>query len=60
MSLKKIAIMSIGEMGYHWAQLIQRRGGEVLTYDKDRSEVTRQRAQNAGVENSGIASAALS
>ena len=50
MSFKTIGIMSIGEMGYHWAQLIRRGGGEVLTYDKDRSDVTRERAHNAGVK----------
>jgi 3-hydroxyisobutyrate dehydrogenase-like beta-hydroxyacid dehydrogenase len=49
-SLKTIGIMSIGEMGYHWAQLIRRGGGEVLSYDKDRSDVTRERAHNAGVK----------
>jgi 3-hydroxyisobutyrate dehydrogenase-like beta-hydroxyacid dehydrogenase len=48
-ALHKIGIMSIGEMGFHWAQLLKRHGAEVLTYDKDRSEVTRQRAANAGV-----------
>lgn len=50
MALNKIGIMSIGEMGYHWAQLLRRHGIEVLTYDRDRSDVTRKRAENAGAK----------
>jgi L-threonate 2-dehydrogenase len=49
----KIGIMSIGEMGYHWAKLLKGRGAEVLTYDRDRSQVTRKRAENAGVKSTG-------
>ena len=49
MSFKKIGIMSIGEMGFHWAKLLKQHGVEVLTYDKDRGEVSRKRGQNAGV-----------
>ena len=49
MAFKKIGIMSIGEMGFHWAKLIKSHGVEVLTYDKDRGEVSRKRAGNAGV-----------
>ncbi len=49
MSFKKIGIMSIGEMGFHWAKLFKSHGVEVLTYDKDRGEVSRKRAENAGV-----------
>lgn len=49
MAFKTIGLMSIGEMGYHWAQLLIRHGANVLTYDRDRSEVTRKRAENAGV-----------
>jgi 3-hydroxyisobutyrate dehydrogenase-like beta-hydroxyacid dehydrogenase len=41
--------MSIGEMGFHWAKLLKSHGVEVLTYDKDRGEVSRKRAENAGV-----------
>jgi len=40
--------MSIGEMGFHWAKLLKSHGVEVLTYDKDRGEVSRKRAANAG------------
>src|SRR6266508_318890 len=42
--------MSIGEMGFHWAKLLKSHGVEVLTYDKDRGEVSRKRAENAGVK----------
>ena len=49
MSLKKIGILSIGEMGFHWAKLLKSHGVEVFTYDRDRAEVSRKRAQNAGV-----------
>ena len=50
MGFAKIGIMSIGEMGYHWAKLLKARGAEVLTYDRDRSPVTQRRAENAGVK----------
>ena len=53
MAIRKIGIMSIGEMGYHWAQLLRRHGAEVLTFDRDRSEVTRKRGENAGVKSTG-------
>ena len=49
MAFEKIGIMSIGEMGFHWAKLLKGHGVEVLTYDKDRGEVSRKRGQNAGV-----------
>jgi L-threonate 2-dehydrogenase len=49
----KIGIMSIGEMGYHWAKVLKPRGAEVLTYDRDRSPVTQKRAENAGVKSTG-------
>jgi 3-hydroxyisobutyrate dehydrogenase-like beta-hydroxyacid dehydrogenase len=48
-SFQKIGIMSIGEMGFYWAKLLKSHGVEVLTYDKDRGEVTRKRGENAGV-----------
>jgi L-threonate 2-dehydrogenase len=48
-----IGIMSIGEMGYHWAKVLKGRGAEVLTYDRDRSPVTQRRAENAGVKSTG-------
>ena len=50
MGFQKIGIMSIGEMGFHWAKLLKSHGVEVLTYDKNRSEVSRKRAENAGVK----------
>jgi 3-hydroxyisobutyrate dehydrogenase-like beta-hydroxyacid dehydrogenase len=37
-------------MGYHWAKILTGRGVEVLTYAKDRSETTRERAENVGVK----------
>ncbi|HLN83629.1 MAG TPA: NAD(P)-binding domain-containing protein [Candidatus Binatia bacterium] len=53
MAFENIAIMSIGEMGFHWAKLLKGHGVEVLTYDKDRGEVSRKRGQNAGVKSVG-------
>src|ERR1700747_3303195 len=50
MAFKKIGILSIGEMGYHWAKILNARGVDVLTYAKDRSETTRKRAENVGVK----------
>ena len=50
MALQKIGIMSIGEMGFHWAKLLRSHGLEVLTYDKDRGDASRKRAENAGVK----------
>ena len=50
MAFQKIGIMSIGEMGFYWAKLLKRHGVDVLTYDKDRGEVSRKRAENAGVK----------
>jgi 3-hydroxyisobutyrate dehydrogenase-like beta-hydroxyacid dehydrogenase len=49
MPFQRVGIMSIGEMGFHWAKLLKSHGVEVLTYDKDRGEVSRKRAENAGV-----------
>jgi len=50
MALQKIGILSIGEMGYHWAKILNARGVEVVTYAKDRSETTRKRAENVGAK----------
>jgi 3-hydroxyisobutyrate dehydrogenase-like beta-hydroxyacid dehydrogenase len=50
MAFQRIGILSIGEMGYHWAKILTGRGVNVLTYAKDRSETTRQRAEKLGVE----------
>ena len=53
MAFAKIGIMSIGEMGYHWAKLLAEHGAEVMTYDRNRSHVTRKRAENARVKSTG-------
>jgi 3-hydroxyisobutyrate dehydrogenase-like beta-hydroxyacid dehydrogenase len=50
MAFQRIGILSIGEMGYHWAKILTGRGVKVLTYAKDRSATTRQRAEKLGVE----------
>lgn len=50
MAFERIGILSIGEMGYHWAKILTGRGVEVLTYTKDRSETTRKRAETVGVK----------
>lgn len=50
MAFQKIGIMSIGEMGFHWAKLLKSHGADVLTYDKDRGEVSRKRGENAGAK----------
>jgi 3-hydroxyisobutyrate dehydrogenase-like beta-hydroxyacid dehydrogenase len=50
MAFERIGILSIGEMGYHWAKILTGRGVEVLTYAKDRSVMTRKRAENVGVK----------
>ena len=53
MAFQKIGIMSIGEMGFHWAKLLKSHGVEVLTFDQDRGEVSRKRGENAGVKSVG-------
>lgn len=50
MAFQKIGIMSIGEMGFYWAKLLKSHGVDVLTYDKDRGEVSRKRGENAGAK----------
>jgi 3-hydroxyisobutyrate dehydrogenase-like beta-hydroxyacid dehydrogenase len=50
MAFQRIGILSIGEMGYHWARILSSRGVEVLTYAEDRSESTRKRADSIGVK----------
>jgi 3-hydroxyisobutyrate dehydrogenase-like beta-hydroxyacid dehydrogenase len=52
-SYKKIGILSIGEMGFHWAKLLKSHGVEVLTFDQDRGDVSRKRGENAGVQSVG-------
>ena len=49
MGFQNIGILSIGEMGYHWAKILTGRGVKVSTYAKDRSETTQKRAENLGV-----------
>lgn len=49
MAFRRVGILSIGEMGYHWARCLADHGVEVLTCSEGRSEVTRRRAENAGV-----------
>jgi len=48
MAFQRVGILSIGEMGFHWARLLRSHGVEVLTCARGRSEVTRKRAENAG------------
>ncbi len=50
MSFKRIGILSIGEMGYHWARVLGAHGVELSTVTGNRSETTRQRAESAGVQ----------
>jgi 3-hydroxyisobutyrate dehydrogenase-like beta-hydroxyacid dehydrogenase len=49
-SFQQIGIISIGEMGFHWAKLLKNEGVKVLTCLEERSEVTKTRAENAGVQ----------
>ena len=49
MAFQRVGILSIGEMGFHWAKLLSSHGVEVLTCSEGRSEVSRKRAENAGV-----------
>jgi len=46
---RRIGILNIGEMGYHWARLLAARGAEPLTCVAGRSEATRQRCDEAPV-----------
>ena len=50
MPFQRIGILSVGEMGYHWARILTSRGVEVLTYGEERSETTRKRAEKVGVK----------
>ncbi len=50
MGFNQIGILSIGEMGYHWARTLGANGAKVLTFAGDRSEATRRRAESVGVE----------
>jgi 3-hydroxyisobutyrate dehydrogenase-like beta-hydroxyacid dehydrogenase len=55
MSFQRVGILSIGEMGYHWARLLKEHGVEVLTSTRGRSAVTQKRAENAGVKSVPLA-----
>jgi 3-hydroxyisobutyrate dehydrogenase-like beta-hydroxyacid dehydrogenase len=50
MSFNRIGILSIGEMGYHWARVLTAHGVEVVTLDAGRSAATRERARSLGVK----------
>jgi 3-hydroxyisobutyrate dehydrogenase-like beta-hydroxyacid dehydrogenase len=50
MRFEKIGILSIGEMGYHWARVLGGHGVKVVTFANGRSAATRERARNIGVE----------
>jgi 3-hydroxyisobutyrate dehydrogenase-like beta-hydroxyacid dehydrogenase len=50
MSFKSVAILSIGEMGYHWARVLGAHGVKVFTFAENRSAATRERARSVGVE----------
>jgi 3-hydroxyisobutyrate dehydrogenase-like beta-hydroxyacid dehydrogenase len=50
MSFERIGILSIGEMGYHWARVLGAHGVKVVTVAEGRSAATRERARNIGVE----------
>jgi 3-hydroxyisobutyrate dehydrogenase-like beta-hydroxyacid dehydrogenase len=50
MIFKRVAILSIGEMGYHWARVLGEHGVKVVTFAEDRSAATRERARRIGVE----------
>ena len=50
MSFERIGILSIGEMGYHWARVLGAHGVKVYSFLDGRSAATRERARNTGVE----------
>jgi 3-hydroxyisobutyrate dehydrogenase-like beta-hydroxyacid dehydrogenase len=50
MAFQRVGILSIGEMGFHWARVLKAHGVRVLTCAGERSETTRKRVMNAGVE----------
>jgi len=50
MTFKNIGILSIGEMGYHWARVLGAHGIKVCTFAEGRSGATRERARSIGVE----------
>ncbi|NIO09343.1 MAG: DUF1932 domain-containing protein [Deltaproteobacteria bacterium] len=50
MSFEHIGILSIGEMGYHWARTLGAHGVKILSVLGNRSEATRRRAESVQVE----------
>jgi 3-hydroxyisobutyrate dehydrogenase-like beta-hydroxyacid dehydrogenase len=50
MSFERIGILSIGEMGYHWARVLGAHGVKVFSVMDGRSAATRERARQVGVE----------
>lgn len=50
MSFQRVAVLSIGEMGYHWSRFLAGRGIDVWTCLRGRSERTRRRAESAGAK----------
>jgi 3-hydroxyisobutyrate dehydrogenase-like beta-hydroxyacid dehydrogenase len=50
MSFERIGILSIGEMGYHWARVLGAHGVKVYSFLEGRSAATRERAHSIGVE----------
>jgi 3-hydroxyisobutyrate dehydrogenase-like beta-hydroxyacid dehydrogenase len=50
MSFERIGILSIGEMGYHWARVLGAHGVKVYSFLEGRSAATRERARSVGVE----------
>jgi 3-hydroxyisobutyrate dehydrogenase-like beta-hydroxyacid dehydrogenase len=50
MAFKSVGILSIGEMGYHWARVLGAHGVKVLSVADGRSPATRERAIRAGVQ----------
>jgi 3-hydroxyisobutyrate dehydrogenase-like beta-hydroxyacid dehydrogenase len=50
MSFERIGILSIGEMGYHWARVLGAHGMKTYSFLEGRSAATRERARSVGVE----------
>jgi 3-hydroxyisobutyrate dehydrogenase-like beta-hydroxyacid dehydrogenase len=50
MSFKHVGILSIGEMGYHWARVLGEHNVKVFSLADGRSAATRERALSIGVE----------
>jgi 3-hydroxyisobutyrate dehydrogenase-like beta-hydroxyacid dehydrogenase len=50
MNFTNIGIVSIGEMGYHWARVLRSHDVKVLSVVEGRSAATRERAHSVGIE----------